>query len=372
MDRKKKIAIVGAGNAACATALYLYKNAHGIIDNITIYYDPSVPIEQVGQGTILEFAYYLSLVLGINWYDPDNPIKCTYKSGILYENWGKKNEKIFHPFSLDSTAIHFIPHLLSKVVLECGLFGVVEKNIIDPEKEIDADYIFDCRGKNNRDPELYETLINPLNHVILAKNPEPDLKLNYTRSVATPNGWTFVIPNQDSVSYGYLFNNKITNLKDASDNFVEMFDVEPKLNFSFENYIAKSCFQGERTILNGNRLSFLEPLEATSIGYYLWVAENGLEYIFENNKKEYYNKKIREDMYKIQNFVLWHYQYGSKYNTPFWSYAKSLQFKPDSSFKNVLEYVKNNSMYNCRNMHDVGYSQWTSASIKIWLDANEY
>ena len=373
LNRKKKIAIVGAGNAACATALCLYEQASDLIDNITIYYDPSIPIERVGQGTILDFPFYIFQVLGINWYDSENLIKATYKSGILYENWGKKKEKIFNSFALESTAIHFVPQLLSKVLLECGLFGVVEKNIVDPEKEIDADYIFDCRGKNNRNPELYDKLINPLNHVILARNPEPDLKLNYTRSVATPNGWTFVIPNQDSVSYGYLFNDKITDLKDASENFVETFNIVPDIDFSFENYIAKSCFHGERTILNGNRLCFLEPLEATSVGYYLWVAEQSLPYTFKNADKQSISRKIKDEMYKIQNFILWHYQYGSKFDTPFWKYARSLPFNPDPEFNYIIDYVKNNNFYVCRNGRNshINYSQWNTHSFKTWICGNE-
>ena len=370
MNRKKEIAIVGAGNAACVTALSLYEKASEVI-NITIYYDPSIPIERVGQGSTLELPDIIFRIFGINRYEENNFIKATHKDGVLYENWGKKTEKIFHPFPLGTTAMHFSPHLLSKVVLECGLFDVVEKNINDPEKEIEADFIFDCRGKDDRDPELYDTLINPLNHVILARNPEPDLKLNYTRCVATPNGWTFVIPNHDSVSYGYLFNDKITNFKNASDNFVEMFDVVPDINFSFENYIAKNCFQGERTILNGNRLCFLEPLEATSITYYLVVVNDCLEYMFENSNKEYYNIKIRSEMYKIQNFILWHYQYGSKYSTPFWDYAKSLPFKPDNLFKNVLEYVKNTDYFACRTNDSIRYSQWHPISFKNWIDGNE-
>jgi len=370
MNRKKKIAIVGAGNAAFATALTLYDSFWGrsYIDKITIYYDPSIPIEIVGQGTTIKIVETLYNVLGINWYTDNNLIKATFKTGILYENWGKKTEKMFHPFPLDKMAIHFVPHLLSKVVLECGLFDVVEANIVDPEKEIDADYIFDCRGKNNRDPELYETLINPLNHVILAKIPEPDLKLIYTRAVATPNGWTFVIPNQDSVNYGYLFNDKITTTKDALDNFSEMFNVIPHMDFHFENYLAKSVFQGERTILNGNRLSFLEPLEASSIGFYVEVAEKSLDYIFNNVSRELTNKTIRTEMHKIQNFILWHYQYGSKYNTPFWDHAKSLPFEPDEEFKSRVDYVKNNDFYTCRNGGDE-YSQWPHMSFKLWFDA---
>jgi hypothetical protein len=370
MNRKKKIAIVGAGNAACATALFLYDRASEIID-IEIYYDPSIPIERVGQGSTLDLPNIIFNIFGINRYEKNNFIKATHKDGILYENWGNKKEKIFHSFPLNSSGIHYVPNILSKLMLESGLFNVVEKNINDPEKEIDADYIFDCRGKNNRDPELYDTLINPLNHVILARNPEPDLKLNYTRCVATPNGWTFVIPNYDSVSYGYLFNDKITNLKNASDNFIEMFDVVPDINFSFENYIAKNCFHGERTILNGNRLCFLEPLEATSVGYYLNTAYVFLEYMLNNITKDYCNKIIISHMHRIQNFVLWHYQYGSKYDTPFWNYAKSLPFKPDILFKKMLEYVKNTDDFTCRSDYSIQYAQWNPVSFKNWINGNE-
>lgn len=368
MINKKKIAIVGAGNAACATAIALYYHASDLIDTITIYYDPSIPIERVGQGTALDFPDYISAVLGINWYEENNSIKATYKTGILYENWGKKNKKIFHEFPLGSVAIHFVPYLLSKAVLESGLFQVVEKNIIDPEKEIDSDYIFDCRGKNNRDPELYETLCNPLNHVILSRNPEPDLQLNYTKAVATPDGWTFVIPNQDSVSYGYLFNDNITNFKNARNNFSQIFNVVPDLDFSFENYIAKSCFHGNRTILNGNRLCFLEPLEATSISFYLQVVEMCILHIFEGMEKELCNNKIRNEMYKIQNFILWHYQYGSIYETEFWEYAKSLEFVPDSEFNSVLEHAQKNSFFYCRKNPPFGYNAWSCTSFKIWID----
>jgi tryptophan halogenase len=371
IDRKKKIAIVGAGNAASATALCLYRHASDLIDSITIYYDPSIPIEKVGQGTTLDFPDYIFTVLGINWHENDNLIKATYKSGILYENWGNKKEKIFHPFPLDTTGIHFVPHLLSKVILECGLFNVVEKNIVDPEKEIDADYIFDCRGKNNRNPELYDKLINPLNHVIVGKKLKPDLKLNYTRTVATPDGWTFVIPNQDSVSYGYLFNDNITNFEEASNNFFNMFNVDLDFDFKFENYIAKNCFCGEKTILNGNRLCFLEPLEASSMTYYLSVVRICLDYIFNNKSKEQCNTEIRNEMYKIQNFILWHYQYGSKYDTTFWKYAKSLKFEPDCQFKFALDYAKNNTFFDCITKSK-GFSQWGSASIKNWIDGVEY
>jgi hypothetical protein len=382
MNKKKKIAIVGAGNAACATALRLYRICNisdplKPIDKISIYHDPSVPTEIVGQGSTLQFVSDISDVLGINWYDRDNIIKATYKSGILYEGWGKKTEKTFHPFNLGSTAIHFVPHLLSKAILESGLFDVIEKNITDTETEIDADFVFDCRGKNNRDKGLYDKLTNPLNHVILAKTEGRDFNLNYTRCVATPDGWTFVIPNHSTVSYGYLFNSNITDISSATKTFIKMFGVEPNKNFPFENYIAKDCTHGKKTILNGNRLSFLEPLEATSIGYYGTVVDKFLRhFIFNANcDRHSFNTDVRDEMYKIQNFILWHYQYGSKYDSPFWDYSKQLPFNPGPIFENYLKFVRNNSISTCRHSRSDSrsdsYSQWTHYSFKVWSDAND-
>ena len=49
-----------------------------------------------------------------------------------------------------------------------------------------------------------------------------DHSQNWTRAVATPDGWTFVIPNAaNTTSYGYLYNKDITPLEDASANFLK-------------------------------------------------------------------------------------------------------------------------------------------------------
>ena len=202
-----KIAIIGAGNAGCVTALHFYKYLSEETDlsfEITIYHSPNEhPIERVGQGTLLGVAALISSTLGIDWYN--NPIDATFKTAFMYEGWGKKQDKIFAPFSdMSEMAMHFVPQKLSNVVLESKLFTVEEKIIIDPEKEIDADWIFDCRGRNNRDKDNYESLINPLNSVLLCNKDGKEFDLSHTRCATTPNGWTFIIPNKDSVSYGYL------------------------------------------------------------------------------------------------------------------------------------------------------------------------
>ena len=161
-----KVAIIGAGNAGCVTALHYHKYLDDA--EIDIYHSPDQhPIEKVGLGTLPAIVDLVSSVFGSSWYD--NSIDSTFKTGILYEGWGNKHDKFFHSFQMHLMAMHFVPNKLSKAVLESEHFNAIEKTIKEPEKEIDADIIFDCRGRHNRDKSNYETLTNPLNSVLLYK-----------------------------------------------------------------------------------------------------------------------------------------------------------------------------------------------------------
>ena len=365
--KKKKIAIIGAGNAGCITALNFYFYARDTCE-IEIYHSPEKhPIERVGQGTNIPPATLISSVFGGNWYDR-NYLDATLKKGILYEGWGKAMNEIFHPFLMTNMAIHYVPQRLSDLVLTCGLFKVKEQTIDDPEKEIDSDWIIDCRGRHNRDQNHYDPLINPLNSVLLYKKEGRDPLLDYTRSVATPNGWTFVVPNIDSVSYGYLYNNNITSNEDATEDFLERFNL-PEIDgdLTFENYIAKNICVGERTFLNGNRCGFLEPLEATSTRFYQTVCKSVYDYMDGLMNRQHVNKYVRDEMFRLETFIMWHYQFGSKYNSPFWDYAKTLPFRPDAGFNEALELSKRMTYLEIEQKIG-GYGQWSYASFKCWYD----
>ena len=381
---KKKLAIVGAGNAACITAMtsHLYgvvtgdPDGNSLYDPIDIYYDPEVPISRVGQGTLPGLTHIMSQVLGATFYEKENYFKGKLKSGVLYENWGKSGAKHFHPFIMSHIAIHYEPKQFSKAILECGLFNVIEKNIKDPEKEIDADTIWDCRGLSHKqyleNKDDYLPVINPLNAAILAKGPY-DPELHYTRTVATPNGWTFVVPNFDSTSIGYLYNSDITPRNRAEKNLTKMFDVEPDGHLNFSNYVAKSMFRGERTILNGNKLAFVEPLEANSSPFYQDVSGIAWHAIFNILKKEEMDRMMHYKMAQIQNFLLWHYDKGSKYDTEFWRYAKKISkntWERDIEFLRMIEHSRSKGELEFYNRggdppEDV-YGQWHANSFKNW------
>ena len=331
-----KIAIIGAGSAGCITALHFHKYMPTDRE-IVIYHSPNKnPIERVGQSTTLDIVQLMQDTLGCDWYN--NPVDATFKSGILYEGWGKKNDKFFHPFPMHTMGMHFVPKKLSNTVIESKHFTSIEKIITDPEREIDADVIFDCRGRHNRDKSNYEPLINPLNSCLLYDKDGIDFDLKYTKAVATPNGWTFVIPNKDSVSYGYLYNNTITSKEDAKEDFLERFNL-PEIDgeLTFENYMAKNMFVGERTVLNGNMYGFIEPLEATAMAGYQMICRYAWDGKFEGRPLHDCNNLIRKYFKEVQTFILWQYQYGSKYDTPFWEYARSLPFEPDDKFRYMID-----------------------------------
>lgn len=360
---KKKIAVVGAGNAGCISACQLLDFGGGAGKNlfdVKIYHDPNTPIEKVGQGSTYTVFNMISRVLNLNWYDK-NLIDATYKYGILYRNWGSSGKDMMHNFPMSNMASHYIPKKLSDVVLNSNLFEVEEKCVVDPESEIDADYIFDCRGRNHNKETEYTKLTNPLNSVLLYSSPNKT-SIDYTHCEATPDGWCFIIPNIDSTSYGYLYNKNITSKDEAENNFKSQFNV-PKVDHSldFDNYVAKSMFHGERTILNGNRFCFIEPLEATSTDLYQYISNLACKHILSNTSKEQCDQQSFEEVKRIEQFILWHYQTGSKFNSPFWDYAKILPFEPDMKFSQILMFIRHNI-----EGPEMSYSQWPSYSFKLW------
>ena len=370
-----KITVVGAGNGGSFTALHFgwYTRTNPDVE-VELIYNPETKPERVGQATLLDPPGLLWAATDFNWYH--NKIHATMKSGILYEGWGKKSDEVFHPFPSNSMAMHYCPWEMQKSVLDSGHFKVTEDEV-DP-KDVDADYVFDCRGKP-KDFTDYEDLTNPINAAILAKPNWNTAEANWSRHVATPYGWTFIIPTHEvspSNDYciGYCYNSDITSREEAEKNFLNMFDVEIKKHVSFKNYVAKSPIIDDRIFLNGNRLFFLEPLESSSTQTYIEWTRMIYDNIIHKNGSIYKSEReILEYINQVKNFVLWHYQFGSKYDTPFWDYAKTLVFE-DSKFNEFLKYAKDNDNYHLIPTSYGGstplhqYGQWPLFSFKNWLD----
>lgn len=362
-----KIAIVGAGNGGLIVALHLLREHHNTDVEIEIYYDPSIPIEKVGQGSLPNFTGIVSEVLDIDWYN--NPIDATIKSGILYEGWGQKKDKFFHAFPMDFVATHYSPYKLREYMIEKNICKFIEQNVEDCN-DIDADYVFDCRG-TPKDLSQYNTIKNPLNSVILGQKNEVDHNQQWTRAVATLDGWTFVIPNKNYTSYGYLYNSNITSDYDARKSMHLAFDVLPETTVNFNNYVAKEPIQNDKVILNGNRLLFIEPLEASAVECYLRWTTLVSQWIFDGRSKSSILEQFSKDIFEHQNFILWHYANGSKYNTDFWQHAMDMSRNHvyDDRFFEYIEVAQSKSRIELIDeTEEVTYGQWHNTTFKNWID----
>ena len=401
-----KITIIGGGNGGIWTALhYGYYTRKSKDFEVELIHDPEIDTFPVGQGTTLNVVDLLWYACGPDWYH--NEIRATPKLGILYENFSKKNKKIYHPFPFKSIAMQIDPKYLQKYILNSELFTVKEGNVTDLDT-VDADVIFDCRGNTKKNDIEYESLYCPVNSVLLAVGPSPANPQLWSRHVATPDGWTFVIPNTtDTTSYGYVYNKNITSLETAKTNFSELFPEASKsysehfdhkqkvVNLPFESYVAKEPVRidsnGRKIILNGNRLAFLEPMESTAIGFYLSVARGTFDWIIGTDhslsqkaklaknifhfgtSSEIQNSIIRDHFNQIYTFILWHYIRGSVYDTPFWRAAQAettaIFKQPNEHFQNIVNLAKSIDYIDCRNMGEKEqYCQWPVNSIKLWYD----
>jgi len=366
-----KISIIGRGNAGCISAVYFAHRQNFLNTQIEIdlIFDSKIPPVPTGQGTTLEFPQFLFNKFNMGYI---NELPHTMKTGIMYENFGTKQEKIFHHFPLGKYALHFEPKNFQDFV--CKNLNVnfkeIDENISD-YNEIDADYIIDCRG-SPKQFDNYEMLKSPLNCALLSSLPKKENDVKYTRSIAHKNGWCFYIPLTDKTSLGYVFNKDLTSVEDAEQDFKNTFKVE-NINrvFPFNQYIAKSPIIDDRVLLNGNKLFFLEPLEATAMGCYIKTLMFYDEYLFNNAPKNEVNFLVKKYVYELQDFILWHYASGSKFNSKFWEYSKKLWEEHDTSnIEKMFKIVKDMSKTDIeKNVYgEATWAQWAEWNFKIWME----
>lgn len=363
-----KVSILGGGSAACITALkFNYLSSLSNVDlDIEIIHDPTVPAEEVGQGTSLQFGSTIWNSLSSNDYFKD--FSYTLKRGILYKNWGNKENEFFHDFPTDSCAIHFRTKDFQSYVLSSNLFKVTEDNITDPT-EIESNLVIDCRGNKDKD-ENYRLLLNPLNCALIGHSESNTLGINWTTAETHPNGWCFKIPNEDDTfSHGYLYNSSITSTEDATSDCQNRFDFNITKRIDFSNYISTQPIN-KNIALNGNRLFFCEPLEATSLGVYdYWASLLFNVFIDETLDPDTATSYLNTYCTHIEEFILWHYETKSPFKSAFWDFASSNTFSARSQkFNQFINAAKNSTLVECKNSFLPNYSQWTVYSFKNWIN----
>lgn len=152
---------------------------------------------------------------------------------------------------------------------------------------------------------------------------------SYTRARAATSGWVFEIPTQERRGNGYVFSSKHISDEDAKNELSQMtgYDASNARIISFdagyleEPWVKNCCAVGLSS-------SFVEPLEATSIGSTIQQMRMLIPYIasFDSETRKsqrVYNKNFSKIMDNILTMIRLHY-YSDREDTPFWQDMKNM------------------------------------------------
>ena len=354
----RKVAVVGrgtAGSLAAANVTSLHSDSDYELHHI---YDSRIPVIGVGEGSWPSLVHELKRLTNLSHETVQQRIKGTRKYGIAYEGWGLCNRDFTHYFLPQdaSYAYHLSADLMGDLLHESTNARHIDAKVLNITKvdggaqvEFDGlppehyDLVFDARGfpKEIHPDRHIDIAFIPTNTAVIRRCPAiikeekngPALQHTYTRSVARPHGWIFVIPLTAHTSYGYIFNRNISDLAEVEADFDEFLETdgvsehEQRAVIRFPNFVHRQMYDGAVARI-GNAGAFMEPLEATAIVSAQlqigMVIQTRLQRPMEHLERDApaVNRFLINTILCYGLFVGWHYSCGSKYGSEFWRNAR--------------------------------------------------
>lgn len=220
------------------------------------------------------------------------------------------------------------------------------QSVISNDHEYSADFFIDCTGfakmlvhkKLGIKWKSYSEYL-PLNSAIAFATDEMEEYNKYTLSTARNAGWSWTIPVQGRTGNGYVYCDRFISKDEAHREMEEAYGqkLEIAREFKFdpgrlEKAWHKNCYAV------GLSQSFVEPLEATSIGSVIQQMFV-LLHCLPSYDSERCNKLVNDIFDNIVDYVQAHYLV-KKENTPFWKEIKN-NLKLTDSLKNLLSMWQN-------------------------------
>ena len=354
----RKIAVVGrgtAGSLAAANVTRLHPDNDCELHHI---YDSRIPVIGVGEGSWPSLVQELHQLTNLPHEVIQQRLNGTRKYGVAFEGWGRRNREFTHYFTPQqvSYAYHLSAdfmgdllqmgtrarHVDARVTDITRVQGGAQVEFEDRAPE-HYDLVFDARGfPRELDPDQHiDISFIPTNTAVIRRCPaiiesetdRPVVQPTYTRAVARPHGWVFVIPLTVHTSYGYIFNRDVTSLEDVESDFDAFLESDGVAQFEqravipFPNFVHRRIFDGAIARV-GNAAAFMEPLEATAIvsaqlqiGMVLQIRLNRPAEHLERDAPVV-NRFLINNMLGYGLFVGWHYSCGSVYDSEFWRQAR--------------------------------------------------
>ena len=344
-----------AGSLAAANVTRLHPDSDHELHHI---YDSRIPVIGVGEGSWPSLVQDLQQLTKMPHETVQQRLNGTRKYGVAFEGWGRHSRDFTHYFTPQqvSYAYHLSADVMADLLQEGTSARHIDANVLNitrvdggAQVEFDGraperyDLVFDARGfprELNPDQHIDISFI-PTNTAVIRRCPSviretpdgPVVKHTYTRAVARPHGWIFVIPLTVHTSYGYIFNRDVSSLADVESDFDEFLETDGVAEFEqravipFPNFVHRQIYDGVVARV-GNAAAFMEPLEATAIvsaqiqiGMVLQIRLNRpIEHL--ERDAPMVNRFLVNNMLCYGLFVGWHYSRGSRYDSKFWRFAR--------------------------------------------------
>ena len=354
----RKVAVVGrgtAGSLAAASVSRMHPDSDLELHHI---YDSRIPVIGVGEGSWPSLVQELQQLTNVSHQVVQQHLMGTRKYGVAFEGWGRRDRDFTHYFTPQQVSYGY--HLSADLIVDLLHESTHARHIDAKVNEINRveggaeimfegreseryDLVLDARGfPRELQPEQHiDISFIPTNTAVIRRCPAiirkakdgPVTEHTYTRAVARPHGWIFVIPLTIHTSYGYIFNKNVSNIDEVEadfDKFLEtdgVSEFEPRAVIPFPNFVHRQIYDGAVARI-GNAAAFMEPLEATAIvaaqlqiGMVLNMRLNrSIEHL--ERDAPTVNRFLVKRMLSYGLFVGWHYSCGSRYDTDFWRYAR--------------------------------------------------
>ena len=321
-------------------------------------YDSRIPVIGVGEGSWPSLVQQLHQLTDLPHETVQQRLNGTRKYGVAFQGWGRRNRDFTHYFAPQqvSYAYHLSADLMADLLQESTRARHINAKVLSITKVEDGakvefdglaperyDLVFDARGfpRELHPDQHIDISFIPTNTSVIRRCPaiineaQEGLALQptYTRAVARPHGWVFIIPLTAHTSYGYIFNRDVSSLAEVESDFDAFLETEGISEFEqravipFPNFVHRQIYDGAVARI-GNAAAFIEPLEATAIvsaqmqiGMVLHIRLNRS---VENLERDapVVNRFLINQVLRYGLFVGWHYACGSKYDSKFWRYAR--------------------------------------------------
>ena len=396
----RKIAVVGRGTAGSLAAAAVTRSLADRDHELHHIYDSRIPVIGVGEGSWPALVQQLHELTDLPHEVVQQRLKGTRKYGVAFQGWGRRNRDFTHFFTPQqvSYAYHLSADLMADLLDECTRARHIDAKVLDitrlqeggaqvtfegraPER---YDLVFDARGfpKEQRPEEHIDVSFIPTNTAVIRRCPAiieagrkgAVVQPTYTRAVARPHGWVFVIPLTAHTSYGYIFNRDVSALDEVESDFDALLEAdgvpewEQRAVIQFPNFVHRQIYDGAVARI-GNAASFMEPLEATAIvvaqlqvGMVLHMRLNRPPEFLEGDVPTV-NRFLVNDILCKGLFVGWHYSCGSAHDTAFWRYARDQAWPQhrkalDPDKVDCAALSKFDDMFELMNRHYINQADW--------------